>query len=228
MNPKFFDIFPAKNKKIKIIEKPKVFADYREKNCMVSYELIKQGFDVEFLELKVADYIVREIAIERKTINDFVSSMINKRLHKQLEEMQQYQQKLLIIEGYDEEQLFNEKNLKGVNPNAIRGFILSIIFKYQIPIIFTKNCEDTAKFISVLMNKKQSQEHSLNITKKNLNKKERKQFILESFPGIGPKNAKKLLEKYHTIQNIINASEEELAKTIGKKAEIFRLVKERY
>ena len=58
--------------------KPKIIADYREKNSLVISELINLGVDVEIRELKVADYIVKDVAIERKTINDFVSSMINK------------------------------------------------------------------------------------------------------------------------------------------------------
>jgi len=59
-------------------------------------------------------------------------------------------------------------------------------------------------------------------------KKETLQFLLEGFPGIGPKTAKKLLEKYKTIKNIINTPQEELEKEIGKKSEIFNLLDEEY
>ncbi len=221
------DIF-SKRKTILKKQKPKckIIIDYREKNCLVASELIKQGFEIEFKELKVADYIVKNTAIERKTVSDFISSMINKRLINQLEELQQYKNKLLIIEGTNEQEIYNDDN-SGVNANAIRGFLLSILLKHKIPIIFTKNSEDTAKFISVL-SKKKSQELPLNIKKKSLNKKEQLQFIIESFPGIGPKTARKLLKKFKTIKNIINAQQEELEKAIGKKAEIFRLIKETY
>ena len=90
------------------------------------------GFDIEFKELKVADYIVKGTAIERKTVNDFISSMINKRLLKQLEELQQYESRLLVIEGIDEQDLYTDsKDLTGMNPNAIRGFLLSILLKWD-------------------------------------------------------------------------------------------------
>ncbi len=222
------DIF-AKPKKIKkkISEKQKIIIDYREKNSLVASEMVELGFEIEFRELKVADYLVNNIAIERKTIPDFISSMINKRLAKQLEELQQYESKLLIIEGIEEQEIYSEKNEGGIHPNAIRGFLLSIVLRYKIPIIFTKNYEDTAKFIMVLARKKEK-DSSLNVTKKSLNKKERMQFILEGFPGIGPKTAKKLLEKFRTLKEIVNAPLEELEKIIGKKAEIFRLVEEKY
>ena len=134
----------------------------------------------------------------------------------------------MIIEGIDEQELYTDDNSSGVNANSIRGFLLSILLKHKVPIIFTKDSEDTAKFISVL-SKKKAKEFPLNINKKSLNKKERLQFILEGFPGIGPKTARKLLEKFKTMKNITNASEEELKKILGKKARIiYSLFHEEY
>ena len=211
----------------KEIIKPKIIIDYREKNSLVASELVKLGFEIEFKELKVADYLVNHIAIERKTVSDFISSMINKRIIRQLEELQQYEDKLLLIEGIEEQELYSDNAERGVSANAIRGFLLSIALSHKIPIIFTKNSEDTARFIDVLSRKKKK-ESPLNINKKSLDKKERLQFILEGFPGIGPKTAKKLLEKFKTLKNISNAPLEEITKVIGKKAEIFKLIEEEY
>ena len=58
--------------------KPKIIADIREKNSLVIAELIHLGADVELKHLNLADYIIsQDIAIERKTINDFVSIAIS-------------------------------------------------------------------------------------------------------------------------------------------------------
>jgi len=141
--------------------------------------------------------------------------------------LQQYENRLLLIEGIEEQELYSDDNLEGINANAIRGFLLSIVLKHKVPIIFTKKEEDTAKFINILARKKET-ESSLNVTKKSLSKKEQMQFILEGFPGIGPKTSKKLLEKFKTIKEIINAPSEDLEREIGKKAEIFRLSREEY
>jgi len=55
------------------------------------------------------------------------------------------------------------------------------------------------------------------------------QYVLEGFPSIGPATAKKLLKKFKTLKNIINASDEELKKEIGKKAELFcKIISDRY
>ena len=222
----FQDIFSAKkvSKLKKSFPKEKIIIDYREKQSLVASELVKLGFEIEFKELKVADYIVKDVAIERKTIPDFISSMINNHLVNQIQELQQYGNKLLIIEGISEQEIYSKGN--GVNPNAVRGFLLSILLKHKIPIMFTQNAEDTAKFIRTIANKREN-EMSLNPKKKSLNKKEQLQFIIESFPGVGPKTARKLLEKFKTIKNIINSSEKELEKILGKKAEIMKKIIER-
>ena len=223
-----FNIFSRKKVHIQPKEKKKIIVDYREKNCLIPYELIDLGVDVEFKELKIGDYIAGDVIIERKTISDFISSMLNKRIFSQIEDLKQFENKLMVIEGIEEKELYNDNNEAGVNANAIRGLLLSITLKHKIPIIFTKNSEDTAKYLFILLNKKEN-EMSLNAKKKARNKKEQLQFILEGFPGIGPKTAKKLLKEFKSIKNITNASEEELRNILGKKAEIFfELIKRVY
>ena len=142
--------------------------------------------------------------------------MVNKRLLRQIQDLEKLQKKLLIIEGQED---FSDVN-EGINPNAIRGFLLSIALKNKIPILFSKNQKETAKFIQLIANKKE-REISLNPTRSNLDEKQQLRFIVEGFPGIGPKTSKKLLEEIGTIQNIINAPEEKLREILGKKSETF-------
>src|SRR3989338_3569486 len=211
-------------------QKPRlaIIADNHEKNSLVISELLELGIDAEMQHLPVADFLVNGVAIERKTISDFLSSMINKRLARQLEEIKQYPKSLLIIEGIDEQELYDDCNHEGINANAIRGFLLSIVLEFQVPIIFTKDYADTAKFISVLAKKEKKEHISIRAVKKSLNKKEQLQYILEGFPCVGPATAKKLLKKFGCIKNIINASDEELKKEIGKKSDLFKIITEKY
>jgi Fanconi anemia group M protein len=158
--------------------------------------------------------------------------MLNRRLINQLQELQQVEKKLLIIEGIDEQELYGknkDNNEPSINENAIRGFLLSIVLNYKVPIIFTKNYEDTAKFLVVLSKKQEKEkELGLNVRKRTKDVNEQMQYIIESFPGIGPKTAKKLLKEFKTIRDVLNASGEELNKLIGKKAEIFKLATREY
>jgi Fanconi anemia group M protein len=231
MNPKqLAEIFAKSGRKNKRQEKQVINIDYHEKNSLIASELIHLGSIIEFQHLKVADYIINNIAIERKTVSDFISSMLNRRLIRQLEELQQYPNRLLIIEGIEEQDIYTENNAEaGIHPNAVRGFILSILLKHKTPILFTKNYQDTARFLELLA-KKKSIEQNINPKKKAWTPKEQLQFIIEGFPGIGPKSAKKLLGHFHNIKNIVNANEEELKEILGEsKAKVIKkLIEEDY
>lgn len=205
----------------------KAIADLHEKSSLVASELVALDVNVEFKHLKVADYLIGNVAIERKTISDFISSMINKRLLRQLEELKQYEKRLLIIEGIEEQELYSDKNeIKGMHPNAVRVMLLYSCLEANCPIILTKDYQDTARFLFLIARKmeKTRQPISLHAKKKARNKQEQIQYILEGFPGIGPSTVKKLLKEFKTIRNIINTPIEKLKELIGKKADIFRIV----
>jgi Fanconi anemia group M protein len=225
----FENIFQKSEKEIKgkQLPKPKIIVDTREKQSLIVSELVHQGAETEFKQLSIGDYIIKNTVIERKTINDFISSMLNKRMIRQLQNMQPLKSKLLIIEGIDEYELYHEES--GVNENAIRGFLLSIVLNFQVPIIYTKDYEDTAKFLIVLAKKPDKErEMGINDKPKPRNVKEQLQYLIEGFPGIGPKTARKLLEEFKTIKNIINTPIEDLEKFIGKKGEAFKLAERVY
>ena len=211
----FYDIFSKKKLKEKSHISQKIIIDNREKNSLVISELMSLGIKVELKQLEVADYIIGDIAIERKTISDLISSMTHKRIFSQLENLRQYESPLVIVEGYD------NLNLKETNlsENAIRGLLLSILLDYKVPIIFTKDPKETAIYITLLAKKKKT-EFSLR-SKIQMSDNLRLQFIIEGFPSIGPITAKKLLSKHKTIKEIINTSEDELKSLLGKKADRF-------
>ena len=217
-----FDIFSKKAPKANPKkEKLKIVVDYREKNSMVVSEVVSLGIEIDFRKLEIGDYIVRGVVIERKTVSDFINSMKSGRLITQLDGLKQYDSRLLVIEGIDEQELYTDSEQKiGMHPNSVRGFLLSILLKHKVPIIFTQNYEDTAKFLLVL-SKQEDRESPLNPTRKFHTVKEQRQYVLEGFPGIGPKTAKKLLDKFGSIKEVINAPEEELRKLIGVKVDGF-------
>lgn len=184
-----------------------IIIDKRERNSLIIANLVEQKANIEFEQLKIADYLVGETAIERKTFSDFAQSMINKRLQNQLKEIQKHKKYLLIIEGF----YYNYSKLN-IHENAIRGMLLSTIIDYNVPLIFTEDENDTSKFLILLAKKQEKlkQTTSLRPTKSSISTAQQKQFILEGFPGIGPTTAKKLIEKYQTLDKIFRTDEQEI------------------
>lgn len=215
----FHEIFSRKKVKqeSESQKQAKILIDKGEKNSLVPSILSKLGINFEFTHLPTGDYIVNDAVIERKTIPDLKSSIINKRILFQFKELKQYPKPLLIVEGTSNFELYGGV----INENALRGFLLSAVLGHKIPVIFTENEEDTAKYLAVLARKTKKAALSLR-QKLQLDEKEQKQFILEGFPGIGPQTAKKLLDNFKSIKNIINAKEKKLRKILGKKADNFR------
>jgi ERCC4-type nuclease len=214
----FHNIFSKKE--IKKAYKPKVeiIADIHEKDSMILAEL-KHNPDIELTiqQLKVGDYLIGDIIIERKTTNDFISSLVSKRLIDQLNQMQQYQKRILIIEGKQED-LYSK-----INPNSIKGFILSIITNHETSIIQTINYKDTSDYLIILA-KQQMKPESKTSLHSRIPKtiKGQKQYILQAFPNIGPKKAELLLEKFKTLSNIFSASDEELKDILKSNTKSFK------
>lgn len=222
------NIFSTKKEKPKEKIKTPIILDSREKQSFIAANLVEQGATIKFQTLEIADYLINEIAIERKTFKDFQSSIIDKRLTSQLENLKKYEKKLLILEGF----CYNYSDSK-INENALRGMMLTVSLSFQVPIIFTEDEGDTAKFL-ILIAKKQdkilqgkSQDFSLRPSKTAETLEEQKQFILEGFPGIGPTSAKKLIASYKNLISIFKAKKKNLQeknildeKTIDKMNEI--------
>ncbi len=185
-----------------------IIVDQREKNSFIVAELIHRQAPLMFKHIEVGDYIIGDTAIERKTLNDFISSMLSKRLMMQLQNLKQCPKQLLLIEG-------EEKRIN-VHPNAIRGMLLSVILDFEIPVIFSKSSEESAEFL-ILLDKRQTKEKkeaSLIAKRIGHTLQEKQQILLESLPGIGPATAQALLKEFKTIKKIINAKKKDLEKCL--------------
>ncbi len=196
--------------------KTEIVVDTRESQSLISANLIEQKANISHELLEIGDYLINDTIIERKTFQDFIASIIDKRLIEQLKEMKKYPNHFLILEGF-----YYNYNDFNIHANAIRGMLLSITNDFDIPIIYTENEKDTATFLILTAKRyeRKKTENSLRQTKTAKTKEEQKQFIIEGFPGIGPKTAKILLKKFETLDKIFNLNENKL-KTILDKTQL--------
>ncbi len=215
-----------------IEENPKILIDYRESKSIIMKKLYEMNCILEMKKLEVGDFICsKRVCIERKTINDFLESLIDKRLFSQAKDLrEQFERPLIILEGTKD--LFA---LRKIHPNAILGALSSLVIDYGIPIIKTETPLETAKLIKTIAKREQFKNGSsisLRGKRTKLSDEEQKKFIVEGLPFVGPKLAENLLKEFKTIRNIVNAEEEELkkVKNLGKKkAEyIVKILSEEY
>ncbi len=194
----------------------KVIVDNRERNQELIGTMEANGIDMEFKTVHVGDYVISDrVCIERKTIYDFESSIINGRLFDQIKRLKEnYEFPILILEG--DSDYFRLKN------NVINGAIASLYIDYGIDIIHTYDAGNTADIIASIARHEQEKslrEPTLKGGARAYTKGQFQEYVIGNLPGVGPKLAKALLSHFKSIKNIANADESELMKIekIGKK-----------
>ncbi|MFH0752819.1 MAG: DEAD/DEAH box helicase [archaeon] len=211
-------------------DKVMIYADTREASSGILKELSEIGTDVKIQQLNAGDFLISErVCVERKELNDFISSIIDKRLLQQIKALKDnFERPVLILEGMED-----IYSIRKMHPNAIRGMLTTIAVDYGIPILRTKDYKDTAAMLKIMAKHEQKGEvkdFGVRTERKPLTTKEQQEFIIESLPGVGPTLAKSLLREFKTVKNIINTEDLTRIDKLGKKKseEIQRILEEEY
>lgn len=188
-----------------------VYVDKREIRSHVAHALEKLGVEVVLRTLEVGDYVVSErVGIERKTAEDFLSTFLDGRdLFSQISDLARaYRRPLLIIEG---EGIYTKRQ---IHPNSIRGALSTVAIDFGVPVLFSKDEEDTAALISVIAKREQAdnskKEINLHGNKTASTLPEQQEYLVSAISEIGPVVAKNLLRHFGSVERIMTASREEL------------------
>lgn len=189
------------------------------------------GISFTIVELATGDFAwespIGEIAIERKTVSDFLDSFQKGRLQEQLRRLiESYEVPILMIEGYVEERMGHVYLGKGkgtwANKWSYSGF-RNILLEWQMAGVLletTKSIPDTVRRIAGLYRFTRKENHE-SMSRRQLIKiggEHPACTTIASLPGIGPKKAKELLNRFSLIDifDIASEGEAELAKVLGK------------
>ena len=217
--------FEKKDSKVKIV------VDHREYRSNVVKNLAVKGIFVEPRQLDIGDYVLStRIGVERKNVDDYLESLIDGKLFKQIAQLREaYSRPVLILEG---ENLLTKRN---INHNAIFGSLASISVDFGIPVLTTKNAMETADLLHVIAKREQREDKksvAVRGDKTAMSMPERQQFLIEGLPNVSAVIARRLLAHFGSIRDIANASEEELmgVKGVGKNIarDILELLNARY
>ncbi len=200
-----------------------IHIDHREQ------KLIKKMSDIEEItivskSLDVGDIIISDkVGIERKEAGDFLQSIIDQRLFRQMTELKStFEKPIVILEGK------NLYGIRNIHPNAIRGALASIICDFSIPIIHTRDLEDTAEMITALARREQKDRKDIQIrgTKRSKSIGEIQEYIVSGFPDINSRLSRRILEKFRTIKKFVNCKEKRLEEIEGIGREKAKKIKE--
>jgi DNA excision repair protein ERCC-4 len=194
---------------------PRVIADERERQSGVPDRLSKLDIRVYYSRLAVGDYVVNpEIAAERKSVSDLVSSVYDGRLFAQASALaSSYRKPYIIVEGDVNEVSKLVKNLA-----SYYGAIASVTLAYDLRLMHTANADETALAIAALVRNSRARPIPpglLQAPPKSKDEAQQQLYFVSSLPGVGMKLAKKMLGRYGTPRQVVSLTEAQFSMIPG-------------
>ena len=127
----------------------KLLVDDRE-DAKVVQELLILGVDCEVVRLKTGDYVSGDVCIERKTIDDLCSSIVDGRIKTQCRRISaRFKHGFVLVSGKISERTAD------IHEHCILGMIASLVIKYGVNVIIVDDDKQLAYLISRILTKLQ-------------------------------------------------------------------------
>ena len=184
--------------------------------------------------LEVGDVTIGErYVVERKEAADFVASILDGRLDRQVNALLQLPhpvRPMIVIEGG-----FNKFVLGGMAPERVRQAILSLMLDHRLPVLRTREVMHTAQWIVALATHEASPEHAVDLpfdpksipggaapaSHRSQNRPPKRSpealqlAALRKVPGLGEAKARILLEEMGSIHAVKTSPPDQLEKIPG-------------
>lgn len=186
-------------------------------------ELIKNlGIPVQHVKLEVGDYTWNELGIERKTVQDFFSSVWSREpennLFSQLYQLKQYKIPILIIQGnlYTQWKFTGRKRVTIPAKEYSRRIKTAFTILAKLPIRYgiyhyiVPSQSSFVQLISSLYLNTYDKKSYAPVKRKGATLEEIKENMICCIPGFGRKRSKSILEAVHSIADLCNIVQSEM------------------
>ncbi len=194
----------------------RIVADDRENAGGVIAELRGRANEVtlEVRRLRLGDFLVEgNFAVERKTLRDFAASVIDARWFKQAGALAAGARRgVIVLEGPP-----RATGELGVSRDALQGALITVSVFYGLAVLRAGDAAETARLLVYLGRQARRFAHGAlpRPGYRPKGKRARQLFVLQGLPGVGPGRAERLLARFGSVQNVAQASAEELAAIDG-------------
>lgn len=208
---------------IKPTKGPIIYVDTRESAALIRY-LERMGAEVHVKQLEIGDFVLSEdVVVERKTVEDYIRSLMDNRLFSQLIAMKdKYPKPLLIVQG-------NRKKSASIGLSAFYSSLASTLIDFYIPIYTSEDDEETAALLYYIAKREQEEGRKavrVREGRKPLTTPEIQKYVVAGVPGIDAILADRLLKRFKNVRGVFSASIEELKAVEGIGDKIAAKIKE--
>jgi len=203
------------------------------------YEDRLRGYGIEVAreELDACDYVVKaggvEVGVERKEVSDYINSIVDGRLFRQLYLMScYYPLSYLAVVGYVSPVLSQRRFRREAYISSLIGASLKRSPEGARGQVVTVNLEtefDFVLFMYLLHRKLEEGDFERVPRPPNINKSEPTALVKAIYamlPGVGEKKAEKLYQCFPTLEDLVRASPTSLQVVLGKKTglKVYRFI----
>ena len=190
-------------------------ADDRERGAGVIEALaVRPDVEIAIERLVAGDYLAdSRILFERKTVSDFAASLVDGRLfHQAVRLANAALPAALVLEGG-----MAEAAALGVRRESIQGALITLGVFLGIALLRSESPEETARLICYAARQGQAlaagglPRHS----HRPQGKRRLQLYILQGLPGVGPRRAAGLLERFGSVERACAAPASELTEVPG-------------
>jgi ERCC4-type nuclease len=191
--------------------------DIRERDCTLARALARRSdVALRVRTLKAGDYAVGpSLGVERKTLHDLARSVIDGRLFRQAAALaRRYPRPLLLVEGP-----LPTGPVLNVSAEALRGALVSLAAVFRIPTLHARGPDEAAALLVTAARQleKTFDDGYVRSGYRPRALRSRRLYVLQGFPGVGPRRAAALLDRFGSIVAILQADDKALraVKSIG-------------
>ena len=194
----------------------RIVIDDRERSPAVLAALRTfEGVESRVARLDIGDYAVGpNLVVERKTVSDFVQSVIDGRLFRQARRLSRSSSGLrfLVLEGAD-----RDLRKAGLSLHAVHGTLITLTLVFGLPVLRTQGPVETAHLLVIAGRQLRRRMTSPLRLHPSVNAPARSAQLrmLLAIRDIGPLRASALLEHFGSIRSLSAATVDELAAVQG-------------
>lgn len=189
-----------------------IIVDDRESRLVIAELESHPDCRVSVQRLPLGDYLVDgRLLFERKTLPDFACSVMDGRLFRQAARLAASKlHGIIVLEG-----TVKDLASHGISRDALQGALISISVIFGIPLLRALDAAETARLMLHTARQVRTARNSAIACKGRRPKAKRRiqLQILQGLPGVGPGRAQALLEKYGSVQNVMQADYADLLDT---------------